>query len=69
MLTTRNQKSTVRKSTEADMLSDMLSDIENMDILLGSNHFEREDSEVSSSVRRPKHPCYNALTNHEVPLD
>ena len=57
---TRKQKSKVRKSREADILSD----IENMDILLGFNHFEREEGElISNSVRRPESPGYNALVN------
>ena len=42
--TTRKQKSKARKSREADMLSD----IENIDIMLGSNHFEREASEFTN---------------------
>ena len=44
----------------------MLTDIENMDIMLGSNHFEREESELSISVRRPQSPSYNAVTNHDL---
>ena len=52
MSTTRKQKIKARKSIEADMLSD----IENMDIMPGSNHFEREESEFSNSVRRPGSP-------------
>ena len=47
MPTTRKQQSRARKSREADMLSD----IENMDVLLDTNHFEREESEFSNSVR------------------
>ena len=43
MPTTRKQKSKVRKSREADILSD----IENMDILLGFNHFEKEEGELT----------------------
>ena len=38
MPTTGKQKSKARKSREAHMLSD----IENMDQMLGTNHFERE---------------------------
>ena len=40
MPTIRKQKNRARKSREADMLSD----IENLDIMLGSNHFERDES-------------------------
>ena len=61
MPTTRKQKSKVRKSKEADMLSDS----ENMDIMLGTNLFEREESELSNSIRRPGSPCYNALVNND----
>ena len=62
MPTTRKQKSRARKSREADKLSD----IENLDIMLGSNHLETEESELSNSVRRPESPSYNALVNHDV---
>ena len=60
MPTTRNQKREVRESRDADMLSS----IENMDIMLGTNHFERDESELSNSVRRPESPSDNALVNH-----
>ena len=56
MPTTRKQKSEARKSREVDMSSDM----ENMDIILGSNHVEREEA-----IRRPESSSYNALTNHD----
>ena len=56
---TSKQKSKARKLREADLLSD----IENVDILLRSNHFEREESEFSSLVRRPESPRYNVLVN------
>ena len=62
MSTTGKGKSKARESREADMLSN----IENMDIMLGSNHFEKEESELSNSVRRPERPCYNALSNHDL---
>ena len=62
MPTTRKQKNKARKSREADMLSD----IENPDIWLGSNRLEREEREFSNSVRRPESPSYNALVNHDV---
>ena len=62
MPTTRKQKSKARKSRETDILSDF----ENLDIMPGSSHLEREESELSNSVRRPESPSYNALVNHEV---
>ena len=49
MLTTKKQKSKARKSREADMLSD----IENMDIMLCTNDFE---SEFSNLIRMPESP-------------
>ena len=36
-----------------------------MDIVLGSNHFEREESEFSNSVEKPESPSFNALVNNE----
>ena len=62
MFTTRKQKSKARKSIEADIISD----IENLDIMLGSNHLERQERELSNSVCRPESPSYNALVNHDV---
>ena len=50
MPTTRKQKNKARKTKEADMLTDL----ENMDITLGSNHFEREDSEFEIRPDGPK---------------
>ena len=44
----------------------MLSDIGNLDVMLGSNRLEREESDFSNSVRRPESLCYNALVNHDV---
>ena len=52
MPTTRKHKSKAKKSREADMLLD----IENMDIMLGSNHFEREENELGNTVRKPESP-------------
>ena len=34
--------------------------------MFGSNHFEREESKVSNSVRRPESLGYNALTIHDL---
>ena len=57
MLTTRKQKRKARKSREADMLPD----IENNHIMLGTNHFEREESDFSNFVRKPESPNYHTL--------
>ena len=62
MPTIRKQKYRARKSREADMLSD----IEILDIMLGSSHLEREESELSNSVRVPESPRFSALTNHDL---
>ena len=43
-----------------------MSEFENLDIMLGSNHLKREESEFSDSVRRPESLSYNALVNHDV---
>ena len=59
MPTTRKQKKG-RKSSEAEMLSD----IENLDIMLGGNHLEGEKSEKSNFGRRPESPSYDTLMNH-----
>ena len=44
MPTTRKQKTTARRSREADMLSDL----ENMDVMPGNDHVEREDIEFGN---------------------
>ena len=62
MLTTREKKNKARKSREGDRLSD----IGNLDIMLGSNHLERQESELSNSVRRPQSPSYNTLVNYDA---
>ena len=62
MPTTSKQKSKAIKSREADMLSD----IENLHIMLGSNRVEREESEFSYSVRRPESHSNNTLVNHDA---
>ena len=59
---TYKQKSKARKSSEAEMLSDF----ENMDIMLGSNHFEREESEFGNTTRRPESPSYDAIVDHNT---
>ena len=59
---TSKQKGNARKSRDADMISD----IENVHIWLGSNHLESERSGLSNSVRRRERSSYNALVNHDV---
>ena len=61
MPTTREPRSKDRKSRKADNLSDM----ENMDKMLDSNHFEREESEFNNPVRRPESTSFNASTNYD----
>ena len=55
MPTIRKLKSRARKLREADMLSD----VENLYIMLGSNLLEKDESEFSDPVRRPASPSYN----------
>ena len=38
-----------------------------MDKMLGSNHIEREDSELGNSARRPELPSYDALPIIPIP--
>ena len=61
MPTSRKQKK-ARKSREQEMLSD----IENLDIMLGGNNLEREESESSNFGRKPESPSYNVLLNQNV---
>ena len=61
MPTTRKQKK-ARKSREAEMLSD----IENLDIMLGGNHFdrnERSESMYSNQAGRPESLFEDELEN------
>ena len=61
MPTTRKQKK-ARKSREAEMLSD----IENLDIMLGGNHFdrnERNESMYSNQAGRPESLFEDELEN------
>ena len=62
MPTTRKQKSKGRESRE----SEMLSDLENMVIMLGNSDFEREHSEFGNSPGRPECPSYHALVDHDT---
>ena len=60
MPTTRKQKK-ARKSRGVEMLSD----IENLDIMLGCNHIERGESEFSDSIKSPDSPNCNAPEDNE----
>ena len=62
MPTTKKQKKTT-KSTSRGL--EMLSDIENLDIMLGGNHFERKESEDSNLARRRERISCNASENNE----
>ena len=44
----------------------MLSDTENLDIMLGRNNPENEVSDFGNSVRRPERSSYNTLVNHDA---
>ena len=57
MLVTTKQKSKARSSREADMISDL----QNMDVMIGQGHCETEDSESGYSVRRPESLSYDDL--------
>ena len=63
MPTTRKQKK-ARKSREAEMLSN----IENLDIMLSGNPLEREESEESNFGRMPENPSYDTLMNQMLVL-
>ena len=43
----------------------MLSDIENLDRMLGGSHFNREESEDSIVARRPENVICNVSENNE----
>ena len=58
MPTTRKQKK-ASKSREVDMLSD----IENLEVMLGGNHLARDESEISNHGSRPESPSYDTLLN------
>ena len=63
MPTTRTQKK-ARKSRGQEMLSD----VENLDIMLGGNHFDSEESEDSILARRPESVNCNASEKDEENL-
>ena len=42
----------------------MMSDLASMDIMIGSGHYDREDSEIGNSVKRPESPSYDVLIDH-----
>ena len=60
-------KPTTRKQKKARELRglEMLSDIENLDIMLGERHSEREESVNSNSARRPESANSNMFENNE----
>ena len=60
MPTTRKQKK-ARKSRGLEIFSD----IENLDIMLGERHYEREESVDSNSARRPESANIIALGNND----
>ena len=60
MPTTRMQKKAGKSRGQ-----EVLSDIENLDIMLGGNHFDEEESEDSILARRPKNATCNASDNAE----
>ena len=60
MPTTRKQKR-ARKSRGLEMFSD----IENLDIILGDRHSEREESVNSNHARRPESMSSNLFENNE----
>ena len=60
MPTTREQKK-ARTSRGLEIMSD----IENLDVMLGGNHFDREECEDSILARRPKSASCNASVNEE----
>ena len=41
----------------------MLSDIGNLDVLLGGNHSGKDESEISNHGRRPESPRYDTMLN------
>ena len=47
---------------------EMLSDIENLDIMLGERHSDREENVNSNSVRRPESANSNMFENNEENL-
>ena len=44
-----------------------MSEIENLDVMLGESHFDREESEGSILARRPRSASCNASDNEESP--
>ena len=61
MPVTRKQTCKPRRSREAD---DMISDEENMDVMIGSSNYEREDCEFGNSIRRPESLSYDPRIDH-----
>ena len=42
----------------------MISDLENMNALIESIHYEGEDRHYGKSARRPERPSYDTLVDH-----
>ena len=63
MPTTRKQQKE-RKSRGLEMFSDM----ENLDIMLGSRHSERDENVNSNHARRPENVNSNLFENNEENL-
>ena len=56
-----------RRKAKKSRGHEILSDIENLNIMLGGNHFYREESEVIILARRPKSASCNASDNEQNP--
>ena len=52
-----------QKKARKSRVVDMLSDIENVDVMLGGNQLERDESETSNYGRRLQSPSYGTLLN------
>ena len=63
MRLTRNQK-----KAKTSRGREMLSDIENLDTMLGGSHFDREESEESTLARRPRSDNGDISENNEENL-
>ena len=60
MPVTRKQKSNARRSREADMISNL----ENINLMIRSGLSERENRDFGNSVMRPESPSFDALIDH-----
>ena len=62
MPTTRKQKIKAKRSKEADLTCDQ----ENIDVIIGRDQHEKEDSEFEVSTRRAESPNCESLLNHNL---